>query len=128
MHQLLLHGTESNQSNQGDALCCSTVALSPHWLMHPALSQQHHPAHYVGMHQTKFCIVLSEMLVTKHARSALSLALLLLCRYGGEVAGRQRAMPHIKTYVRYRGQQLAWVLLASHNLSKAAWGSLQKQV
>ncbi|GLI60365.1 hypothetical protein VaNZ11_002490 [Volvox africanus] len=47
-------------------------------------------------------------------------------RWGGEVVGRQRAMPHIKTYTRYRGQQLAWFLLASHNLSKAAWGDLQK--
>lgn len=36
-------------------------------------------------------------------------------------------MPHIKTYTRYRGQDLAWVILTSHNLSKAAWGSLQKQ-
>lgn len=27
-----------------------------------------------------------------------------------------------------RGQQIAWFVLASHNLSKAAWGSLQKQV
>lgn len=40
-------------------------------------------------------------------------------------------MPHIKTFGRYRevagqGTQLAWLLLASHNLSKAAWGTLQK--
>ncbi|GIL60588.1 hypothetical protein Vafri_15126 [Volvox africanus] len=47
-------------------------------------------------------------------------------RWGGEVVGRQRAMPHIKTYTRYRGHQLAWFLVASHNLSKAAWGDLQK--
>lgn len=43
---------------------------------------------------------------------------------------RQRAMPHIKTFGRYRhfpgeGTRLAWLLLTSHNLSKAAWGSLQ---
>lgn len=42
---------------------------------------------------------------------------------------RQRAMPHIKTYGRYvhipgKGTKLAWFCLASHNLSKAAWGSL----
>ncbi|EFJ50373.1 hypothetical protein VOLCADRAFT_88920 [Volvox carteri f. nagariensis] len=47
-------------------------------------------------------------------------------RWGGEAVGRQRAMPHIKTYTRYRGQQLAWFLVTSHNLSKAAWGELQK--
>ncbi|KXZ55436.1 hypothetical protein GPECTOR_3g86 [Gonium pectorale] len=46
--------------------------------------------------------------------------------WGGETVGRQRAMPHIKTYTRYRGQQLAWFLVTSHNLSKAAWGELQK--
>ncbi|KAG2496528.1 hypothetical protein HYH03_005352 [Edaphochlamys debaryana] len=48
------------------------------------------------------------------------------CAWGGELVGRQRAMPHIKTYARYRGQELAWVLCTSHNLSKAAWGELQK--
>ena len=96
------------------------------------------------------------------------------CRsWGGEVAGRQRAAPHIKTYCRYReggdvrcscglraacwagcmagwlaGQvagapcaaggptprrrspcclaQVAWLYVGSHNLSKAAWGALQK--
>nr|XP_009603076.1 tyrosyl-DNA phosphodiesterase 1-like [Nicotiana tomentosiformis] len=35
-------------------------------------------------------------------------------------------MPHIKTFLRYNGQSLAWLLLTSSNLSKAAWGSLQK--
>ncbi|CAL9055894.1 unnamed protein product [Musa banksii] len=40
--------------------------------------------------------------------------------------GRCRAMPHIKTYTRYNGQNLAWFLLTSANLSKAAWGALQK--
>ncbi|KAG2424634.1 hypothetical protein HXX76_014359 [Chlamydomonas incerta] len=48
------------------------------------------------------------------------------CTWGGEAAGRQRAMPHIKTYGRYSGRQLAWLLLTSHNLSQAAWGALQK--
>ncbi|XP_074270032.1 tyrosyl-DNA phosphodiesterase 1 [Silene latifolia] len=41
-------------------------------------------------------------------------------------SGRCRAMPHIKTFVRYNGQNLAWFLLTSSNLSKAAWGALQK--
>ncbi|XP_043688917.1 tyrosyl-DNA phosphodiesterase 1 isoform X2 [Telopea speciosissima] len=40
--------------------------------------------------------------------------------------GRSRAMPHIKTYTRYSGQKIAWFLLTSANLSKAAWGALQK--
>ncbi|VFQ88592.1 unnamed protein product [Cuscuta campestris] len=40
--------------------------------------------------------------------------------------GRCRAMPHIKTFVRYHGQSVAWLLLTSANLSKAAWGALQK--
>ncbi|CAN1319058.1 Tyrosyl-DNA phosphodiesterase 1, partial [Linum perenne] len=40
--------------------------------------------------------------------------------------GRCRAMPHIKTFARYSGQRLAWFLLTSSNLSKAAWGALQK--
>ncbi|KAJ9136304.1 hypothetical protein P3X46_033396 [Hevea brasiliensis] len=40
--------------------------------------------------------------------------------------GRCRAMPHIKTFTRYNGQKLAWFLLTSANLSKAAWGALQK--
>ncbi|XP_015574204.1 tyrosyl-DNA phosphodiesterase 1 isoform X1 [Ricinus communis] len=41
-------------------------------------------------------------------------------------SGRCRAMPHIKTFTRYNGQKLAWLLLTSANLSKAAWGALQK--
>ncbi|KAL4628509.1 hypothetical protein ACB092_05G244300 [Castanea dentata] len=40
--------------------------------------------------------------------------------------GRCRAMPHIKTFTRYNDQKLAWLLLTSSNLSKAAWGALQK--
>ncbi|CAI9259257.1 unnamed protein product [Lactuca saligna] len=40
--------------------------------------------------------------------------------------GRCRAIPHIKTFTRYNGQNLAWFLLTSANLSKAAWGALQK--
>ncbi|KAM0283114.1 hypothetical protein ACHAQH_002718 [Verticillium albo-atrum] len=37
-------------------------------------------------------------------------------------AGRQRAAPHIKTYVRYGTQSIDWALLTSANLSKQAWG------
>jgi hypothetical protein len=36
-------------------------------------------------------------------------------------------MPHIKTYCRFQGQRLAWLLVCSHNMSKAAWGALQKK-
>ncbi len=47
-------------------------------------------------------------------------------RWGGQVAGRQRALPHMKTYLRYstadNDVRMPWVLLASHNFSKAAWG------
>jgi hypothetical protein len=42
-------------------------------------------------------------------------------------SGRGAAMPHIKTFLRYAGQRLAWTLLTSHNLSKAAWGRVQKK-
>ncbi|VVB14553.1 unnamed protein product [Arabis nemorensis] len=41
-------------------------------------------------------------------------------------SARGRAMPHIKTFTRYSDQNLAWFLLTSSNLSKAAWGALQK--
>ncbi|CEM23753.1 unnamed protein product [Vitrella brassicaformis CCMP3155] len=48
--------------------------------------------------------------------------------------GRSNAMPHIKTFLKYgyrkddtdRSPELAWAFLGSHNLSKAAWGELQK--
>lgn len=47
-------------------------------------------------------------------------------RWKATYTGRCRAMPHIKTFARYNGQNLAWFLLTSANLSKAAWGALQK--
>ncbi|XP_010240926.1 PREDICTED: tyrosyl-DNA phosphodiesterase 1 isoform X2 [Nelumbo nucifera] len=47
-------------------------------------------------------------------------------RWKASHTGRCRAMPHIKTFTRYNGQNLAWFLLTSANLSKAAWGALQK--
>lgn len=42
---------------------------------------------------------------------------------------RQNAMPHIKTYARFdvaAAGTLDWAILTSANLSKAAWGVLQK--
>ncbi|KAG0599541.1 hypothetical protein M758_12G160100 [Ceratodon purpureus] len=47
-------------------------------------------------------------------------------RWQADHTGRSRAIPHIKTFVRYNEQNLAWFLLTSSNLSKAAWGALQK--
>lgn len=39
-------------------------------------------------------------------------------------AGRKRAAPHIKTYIRYGEDDLSvdWALLTSANLSRQAWG------
>eukprot|EP00511_Aplanochytrium_stocchinoi_P000720 CAMPEP_0204827564 /NCGR_PEP_ID=MMETSP1346-20131115/4999_1 /ASSEMBLY_ACC=CAM_ASM_000771 /TAXON_ID=215587 /ORGANISM="Aplanochytrium stocchinoi, Strain GSBS06" /LENGTH=664 /DNA_ID=CAMNT_0051956043 /DNA_START=91 /DNA_END=2085 /DNA_ORIENTATION=- len=47
---------------------------------------------------------------------------------GVEELGRNKANPHIKTYTRYLPDtcELAWVLLTSSNLSKAAWGTLER--
>lgn len=44
------------------------------------------------------------------------------------VTGRSHAMPHIKTYMRASPDftKLAWFLVTSANLSKAAWGALEK--
>ncbi|KFK25754.1 hypothetical protein AALP_AA8G155100 [Arabis alpina] len=47
-------------------------------------------------------------------------------KWKADHSARGRAMPHIKTFTRYSGQNLAWFLLTSSNLSKAAWGALQK--
>ncbi|KAM8921329.1 tyrosyl-DNA phosphodiesterase 1 [Pelodytes ibericus] len=49
-------------------------------------------------------------------------------RWKAETSGRSRAMPHIKTYMRISPdfQELAWFLVTSANLSKAAWGSFEK--
>ncbi|XP_076834001.1 tyrosyl-DNA phosphodiesterase 1 isoform X2 [Brachyhypopomus gauderio] len=45
-----------------------------------------------------------------------------------ETCGRSSAMPHIKIYTRASPDysQLAWFLVTSANLSKAAWGALEK--
>lgn len=37
-------------------------------------------------------------------------------------AGRKRAAPHIKTYIRYGARSIDWALLTSANVSKQAWG------
>lgn len=45
-------------------------------------------------------------------------------------AGRRRAAPHIKTYIRFRGddmQHMDWAMITSANLSKQAWGELPNQ-
>lgn len=48
-----------------------------------------------------------------------------LYTWDARISGRQRAMPHIKTFVRYscsNPKNPAWVFLGSFNLSVAAWG------
>ena len=40
------------------------------------------------------------------------------CRWDGSVCGRQRALPHMKTFLRYNADEIAWCLTGSHNLSK----------
>ncbi len=49
-------------------------------------------------------------------------------KWSAEVSGRSHAMPHIKTYMRpsHDFQKIAWFLVTSANLSKAAWGALEK--
>ena len=37
-------------------------------------------------------------------------------------AGRKRAAPHIKTYIRYNEESIDWAMVTSANLSKQAWG------
>ncbi|KAF9905227.1 tyrosyl-DNA phosphodiesterase 1, partial [Linnemannia zychae] len=53
----------------------------------------------------------------------------LLHSWQGLKSGRERAMPHIKTYTRVTsredGDHLAWFLLTSANLSKPAWGEMR---
>nr|CAG8570813.1 13706_t:CDS:2 [Entrophospora candida] len=49
----------------------------------------------------------------------------LLCKWKGMDSGRDRAMPHIKAHT--SNANIAWFCLTSSNLSKAAWGVLQKE-
>lgn len=39
-------------------------------------------------------------------------------------AGRKRAAPHIKTYIRYGEKSIDWALVTSANISKQAWGEV----
>lgn len=50
-------------------------------------------------------------------------------QWKSEIAGRSEASPHIKTYMRLspEGEEIAWFLVTSANLSKAAWGCLEKK-
>ena len=47
-----------------------------------------------------------------------------LCRWSAEGSSRTRAPPHIKTYTKISedNERLAFFMLTSANLSKAAWG------
>uniref|UniRef100_A0ACB8G6C3 Tyrosyl-DNA phosphodiesterase 1 n=1 Tax=Sphaerodactylus townsendi TaxID=933632 RepID=A0ACB8G6C3_9SAUR len=49
-------------------------------------------------------------------------------KWSAETSGRSHAMPHIKTYMRVSPdfQRIAWFLVTSANLSKAAWGAFEK--
>ncbi|XP_055989863.1 tyrosyl-DNA phosphodiesterase 1 [Sorex fumeus] len=49
-------------------------------------------------------------------------------KWTAEASGRSNAMPHIKTYMRLSPDfsQMAWFLVTSANLSKAAWGVLER--
>ena len=66
----------------------------------------------------------------------------MLCHWGGDapsntsagnaapvrVAGRKRAAPHIKTYIRFSDQSMTkidWAMVTSANLSTQAWGSAE---
>ncbi|XP_071961744.1 tyrosyl-DNA phosphodiesterase 1-like isoform X2 [Antedon mediterranea] len=52
-----------------------------------------------------------------------------LHQWSSSVRGRSRASPHIKTYARVSPDQskISWFLVTSANLSKAAWGALEKK-
>ncbi|XP_004837542.1 tyrosyl-DNA phosphodiesterase 1 [Heterocephalus glaber] len=49
-------------------------------------------------------------------------------KWSADTSGRSNAMPHIKTYMRLspNSSRIAWFLVTSANLSKAAWGVLEK--
>lgn len=50
------------------------------------------------------------------------------CSWKSRSCGRSHASPHIKTYTRISPEyaEVAWFLMTSANLSKAAWGTLEK--
>lgn len=39
---------------------------------------------------------------------------------------RDDVMPHVKTYARVNGDDIRWILVTSSNLSKAAWGGVER--
>ncbi|XP_022107497.1 tyrosyl-DNA phosphodiesterase 1-like isoform X2 [Acanthaster planci] len=51
-----------------------------------------------------------------------------LHQWNASTRGRSRASPHIKTYCRMSpdSEHIAWFLVTSANMSKAAWGALEK--
>ncbi|KAH8548600.1 tyrosyl-DNA phosphodiesterase-domain-containing protein [Umbelopsis sp. PMI_123] len=65
-----------------------------------------------------------------------------LCKWAGKIGGREKVMPHYKSYTRLRVNQdtktdsiggetearasIAWHMITSANLSRAAWGDSQK--
>nr|XP_034834274.1 probable tyrosyl-DNA phosphodiesterase [Maniola hyperantus] len=49
-----------------------------------------------------------------------------LYQWRAEHSCRSRAMPHVKSYCRWRDARAAYFLLTSANVSKAAWGSVNK--
>ncbi|WKY04967.1 hypothetical protein Q1695_005738 [Nippostrongylus brasiliensis] len=49
-----------------------------------------------------------------------------MCKWRSESRGRSKAMPHVKTYTDIVDGNPQWILVTSANLSKAAWGDLQK--
>lgn len=55
----------------------------------------------------------------------------VLHKWTGLRSGRHRAAPHIKTYMRFTSNDeranILWSLLTSANMSKAAWGALEKK-
>ncbi|KAF6020566.1 TDP1 [Bugula neritina] len=52
-----------------------------------------------------------------------------MCEWRSESRGRSQASPHIKSYLRLSpdNKRVPWFLTTSSNLSKAAWGALEKQ-
>ncbi|KJH42428.1 Kae1-associated kinase Bud32 [Dictyocaulus viviparus] len=50
----------------------------------------------------------------------------IMCKWRSDQWGRTKAMPHVKTYTEIIDGIPQWVLITSANLSKAAWGDLQK--
>lgn len=52
-----------------------------------------------------------------------------MCQWESGMWGRSRIVPHIKSYCRVapNKESVAWFLLTSSNLSKAAWGQYEKE-